>query len=67
MTAPSDREQIIAKVAEAMYRSDAMCAYLETVEPDELDTDVRIDGTINFTALATAAFGALTEAWSPPF
>lgn len=67
MTAPSDRDKIIAKVAEAMYRSDAMCAYLEHVEPDDLDTAIRIDGTINFTELANTAFDALIEAWGPPW
>ena len=68
---PSDRDKIIAKVAEAMA-----IEVNRQRDTGELRVDTsgrrslaRRDAgvTINLAALATAAFDALVEAWSPPF
>ena len=59
MTAPSDRDKIITKVAEAMCNADKILP----VPWEDLSEHWRD----HYRAMATAAFDALVEAWAPPW
>lgn len=64
MTAPSDRDKIIAKVAEAICNADDKFAW-QWHELMPVSGVNEIKG--HYLRLATAAFDALIEAWGPPW
>ena len=61
-------DELRDRLARAMFNADngAIVAWMDSDEPDILDTDRRIDGTINFAKLADVVMAELAGAINRP-